>query len=418
MNSSTPSARMRSAPLRRTRRDLIATGVLAVAALVGVGGAWLTAPIRAVDHTTAHSEAATGTLVDVPSAVTPTFQTTDMHLPGVHRPVVVSGLVFGTDGHTLTAYDNSGAEVYRYGRSDRVICSLGEAWNNVVVTFRSGIGCGDAVSLDGPTGEYSATRSAINDDAPLAVASNDRVGTASENRVELWRSDLVRSVEYGEVEAAQEPGLQPHEACTITSALTRTEVLAVTEVCPDNPDTAMLRMQEATPEESRKPEITASIELSSPDARLVGIGEDTAAVYTPGDTPTVRSFDTSGRQLAATPVEASDLLDDAEGVFVPPTGDLPHHMSYYDGRRLYLLSPSTLKVSHIIDGVRGTGVAVGGKLLAPITNGIAVINWSTGTQEDTIDVERDGWDGDVHLEVAGGILVEKRGDTLVGLTPN
>lgn len=419
MDTPAPSRRARDArPLRRTRGDLLAAGALAAAAAVLVGGAWATAPIHTVEHTTASGAADTGELTAVPAAVSEAFRVPDTELPGVHRPVTTHGLVVGTDGQTLTAYDNTGAAVYSYGRADREICSLGQAWDDVVVTYRSGIGCGDVTSLDGATGEYSATRSAINDAHPVALSSNDRVGTAGRDRVELWRSDLVRTVEYGAVAAPQEPDLQPHPDCTVTSALTRTDLLAVTEVCPEDPDTGMLRLQEVTPEESRKPEISASVALPSPDARLVGVGQDAAAVYVPGDEPVLQSFDTAGRELASTPVAASALLDSADGVYNVPTGDLPHHMTYFDGRRLYLLSPNDLAVAHVIDDVAGTGVAVDGRLLVPVADGIAVVDWDTGRKDRTIAVDREGWDGDVHLAVAGGVIAEKRGDQIVAYSPD
>lgn len=405
--------------LRRTRGDLIASATLAAVAVVAVGGAWLTAPIRAVDHSPAPAPIpVVENLADVPTSVSESFRVTDVALPGVHRPVVVDGVVMASDGHTLKAYDDSGQQQYSYGRADREICSLAEAWGDVVITYKSGVGCGDVVSLTAATGEYSATRSALNDEKTVAVSSNDRVGTVGATRVELWRSDLVRTVEYGEVSAKQEPGLQPHEDCTITSALTRKELLAITEVCPDKPEVTMLRLQPTNPEESRKPEITASAEVPSPDARLVGIGQDSAAVYVPTKDPRIQSYDANGTLLSTADVSPAPALDGVEGVWAPATGDLPHNMTFFDGQRLYLLAPSDLSVSHVIEDVRGTGAAVGDRLLVPVDGGIAVVDWSTGQSERTIHVDRAGYTGDVHLEIAGGVIVEKRGDELVALKPN
>lgn len=63
----------------------------------------------------------------------------------------------------------------------------------------------------------------------------------------------------------------------------------------------------------------------------------------------------------------------------------------------------------------GTGVAAGGRLLVPVVEGIAVVNWETGETENTIPVDRGDHVGMVTLGVAGETVVEKRGDRLYGL---
>lgn len=403
-------------PLRRRRRDLLATGAITVLAATAVGGAWLSAPVR-----TAHSDpaaqpnAAAPELTQVPEVLAESFSADNFVLPGNYLPVVASDLTIAHDSHTARALDNTGKQVWSYSRSDLEICSLSHAWDKVVVTYRSGIGCGEVVALDSATGQYAGTRSSVNDGQPFPLSSNDRVGVAGPSRLELWRSDLVRTVEYGRVEAKQEPGLQPHEGCEITSALTRTELLAVTEICPDDPDHAVLRLMNATPEESRTPEIHASVTLASPHARLVAIGQNSAAIYAPGSSPELVSYSSDGNELSRVPVEPSPLMDEAHGVFIPPTADLPHHMTWYDGSRLYLLEPDTLHISHVLEGVSGTGVGVGDTVLVPVTDGLVEVDWVSGQVQRTLPVDRKGYDGPVHLNVAGGAIVESRGSIVAGL---
>src|SRR5699024_11233250 len=120
-----------------------------------------------------------------------------------------------------------GSTAWTYTRDNVEICSLATAWNRVVITFRNGRGCGDVVAIDAATGHYAHTRSTNNSDEVIAISSNDRVGTVPSDRVDLWRSDLVRTVEYGDVEVEQETHLQPDDECTINTALTRTEPLVV-----------------------------------------------------------------------------------------------------------------------------------------------------------------------------------------------
>lgn len=398
-----------SRPLRRTRGDLISTALIAAVSVVAVGGVWLTAPIRESELTPAESEfVAAAPMETVPTALAETWSADAGVLPGVHRPLVIDGLVVAHDAHTVRALDPAdGTEVWSYTR-DLPLCSLGAAWGRVVTTWRAANGCGDVVSIDAGTGQYHRTRSAVSPDEVVAVNSNDRVGTVGAERLELWRSDLVRTVEYGKVEGIQEPHLQPHPGCRLTSALTRSELLAVTEVCGDG---TWLRFQEATPEQSREPEIRSSVELDSPTAYLVAVGESGAAVI---DDAEIVSYSDEGTELHRLGV-TSPAVEEQELPYAPVTADQPHHMTWFDGRHLVLFSPAELEVQHSFDDAVGTGVAAGGRLLVPVVEGIAVVNWETGETENTIPVDRGDHVGMVTLGVAGETVVEKRGDRLYGL---
>ena len=91
-------------------------------------------------------------------------------------------------------------------------------------------------------------------------------------------------------------------------------------------------------------------------------------------------------------------------------------MTWFDGQRLYLLTPSDLHVDHVIDGAIGTPISVAGRMLMPTEKGIAVVDWSTGEVLREIAVDRGGYRGPVHLTLAGETIVETRGDTVVGLS--
>ncbi|KQB84121.1 hypothetical protein [Corynebacterium oculi] len=410
---------MSTAPLRRTRRDLIATAALAVLGIAAVAGVALTAPIRSAHPQPYAGEyTAPPSLAEVPASLAPQWEAPDTPTPGVNRPLYAYGLTFSRDEHSVYARDQRGEVLWSYGRDDHEICSLGTAWGSVVVTYRNGGGCGDAVALDAKTGEYKHTRSARNSAATAAIASNDRLGTVSPERVELWRSDLVRTVEYGDVEAKQEPELQPHEECTITSALTRKDVLAITEVCPGEEGT-WLRLQEATPESSREPKITGEVLLPERGVRLVAVGESAAAVYIPGERPRLASFDTTGAELTSREVERSPLVEDAapEEVFSARTADLPTRMSWFDGQRLYLFHPNDLSVTRVIEDAVGTGAALAERLLYPTASGIAVASAEGEHVERTVEVTRPRDTAVIALAVVGDTVVERRDAQLVGLRP-
>lgn len=402
-----------TAPLRRTRGDLIATAVITLLALFAVAGVWWSSPIRGSTLTpAAQPYDAEAPLADVPDTLTPVWSRENAAVPGVHRPVTAAGLVITTDGRGISAVDSAGDTVWSYGR-ERELCSVAAAWNQVIVTHRSKAGCGDVVSIDAATGEYAHTRSAVADGYVVPVVSNDRVGTAGANRVELWRSDLVRTVEYGLVEAAQEADMQPNPDCRITSALTRTSLLAITEACPDG--STWLRLQKTTPEDSRAPEIERDLPLDSPDARLVAVGQSAATVLLPGEQPELISYDRQGRETERRPVDHPPPVEDSQTPFAAATADLPHHMSWFDGHRLHLLTPTDLRVDHVFEEAVGTGAAIADRLLFPTVEGVAVADWVSGTVEKVIPVDRGGYTGMIALDVVGGMVVEKRAGEIVGL---
>lgn len=400
---------MSEKPLRRTRADLIAAGVITAVAVAAVGTVWATAPIRGSELTTAVQPfVATDALTQVPESLSEIWRAPDT-TPGNHKPAITGGVVVGAEDNTLRGYAPDGETLWSYER-DVELCSMTTGFEAAVAVYRTGVGCGDVVAITTSEGQYKSTRSAIASAEVAPIASNDRIGILGTERVELWRSDLVRTVEYGEVEAAQEAGQQPFPHCSITSAMTRKDLLAVTESCPDG--TSLLRLQDTTPEDSRTPEISQNIALEATGARLVAVGEDSAAIYVDNPAPKIISYNSAGTAMEEQLVEPVDL---PAVPFHAATADLPHHMSWFDGDRLMLFTPSSLAVGQIFDDALGTGVAIDGQLLYPTLAGIAVANWDTGEVLRTIPVNRTGYAGEVSLAVAGGVVVEKRGDELVGL---
>lgn len=405
--------------LRREKKDWIAVGVISAISVVALGGAMLTANVNnasLVQESVPGEDAKVVVPGQAPTRLTEAFSLPTVPFPGQYRALVSGGLVITTDEHSVTATNTDGSTAWTYSRSDFPICSVGTSWDKVVVSFRTGVGCGDVVAINALTGQYSNTRSSLASEDVIPISSNDRVGTVSNERIEIWRSDLVRTVEYGDVEGKQEADFQPHEDCIINSALTRTELLAVSESCPDEPETSYLRFLKATPEDSRKPEITKDVAISTSGARLVAIGQEGAAVYVPSSPPLIISFNQNGEETGRSEVPVSPVVAESPSPYAPATGDLPNHMTWWDGERLYLFNPESLTVDRIFEGALGVGVAVGERLLFPVKDGIAVANWTTGQVERTIGVDRGEYDGPVSLSLAGTNLVELRGDTVVALS--
>ncbi|AGP31370.1 Rv3212 family protein [Corynebacterium terpenotabidum] len=420
----------RDRPERRTRTDLIVTAGLTAAALCVAGGTWLYSDARGTDHTVASAGDAIAPTnsdeVGVPTGVTETWTTTTD--PAITpEPLTMDGAVIRSDAHGITALDASdGHEVWTYHR-DLDLCGLTGSWSRVVAVYDGPKGCGDATSFAVSTGRYVDTRSALAADTVTTFRSLDHVGLLSTDRVELWRSDLVRTVEIGQSEIPALVDAQPTADCSYSSALTRKQVLAVAMDCPGAEDgDRTVILFNADPEDASEPEVDHEFAVPS-GSELVAVGQDAALIYVPGNGERAEDADDeegSRFQVLRTdgtfeqyPADPSSLLPRASDVdlFIPQTADLPHHMTWFDGEQVVAFGPTDLDPRFSVPAL-GTGAAMGGRLLLPVDGGIAVVDWSDGHIENVLPVDRGDWTGPVTLRVQGTTVIEQRGADLVGLT--
>lgn len=412
-------------------RNRIASAALVTATAVTLAATWYAAPVRQVEHTVAASDSASESTVSESLSVPPRTATqlwTEQTRPiGLPNPLVVSGVLILPEENGVRAVDpTTGKELWHYLR-DRTLCAATTSEQLVVLTFTGPSGCSETVSLRPESGEYRATRrsSDINDVVP--IRSNSYSGVYSHNYLELWRDDLVRVIEYGTVPAPQEPDLQPHPDCSIESAATRVELLAVVNDCTGE---RHLVIQDANPEESRQPEIHSDTVLNGAGAgsgstQIVAIGESAAAVLN-GDV--VTSYSKSGKELSASNIrEEAAKANHGEvaprpGTPRPVTADLPHHMTWYSPYGLVGFDPSRLGVRFVFPQAIGTGVAIGGRLVFPTSTGLAIANWDTGEVEREVPLQRSlpaeslATKNPVTLSVTGNTLIESYGDTITAYT--
>ena len=413
---------MKAPVLRRTKRDLTITAVIIAVSAAALGIVAVNAPARhsSLDAHLVSADApfqAPAASEGYPVAATEVARVTFTPVSGLSKPLIVDGVLAVPHETSVEGVNPAdGSSLWTYTR-DKKVCSLAATLGSVITTFdNQDAGCGDVVAVTATTGAYRATRSDIAAENVVPIQSNDAAGTVASTRLELWRNDLVRTVEYGLPMAPQEGDFQPDQDCTITSALTRKANLVVSNTCPDKPDTTTLRIQKRDPADSRKPEVSRVVDTSTLGSVLVAVGQEGMAAYLPAAQPIIISFDKEGKELARTTVEPAPLLQGhTTELFAPATADLPHHMTWFDGARLYLFRPDTLAVDRIVEGVLGTGVATADRLIVPNTQGLAVVNWDNGAVEEEIPVDREGYSGPISLAIAGDTIVEQRGDTYVSL---
>lgn len=450
--------------LSRQQGNRIASALLIVVLIAIIAWTFHDSPARKVDHSTAEVsdinsreqqafEADKRPLIPleantVPRGLRPLWQVQSRSNGISPSPIVFDDVTIAVEARGVRALDTStGNERWHY-RRDALLCTASKSNGRLILTFGTESGCGETVSLEPKTGTYAATRRSLAPAKVSAIRSNSYAGVFSAQFVELWRDDLVRVVEYGDIPVPSESNLQPHANCTIINALTRLDLLAVLNDCNGQ---ARLVLQAAVPEESRKPQIYSDVELGavSDDLQLVAIGKDAATIRR-GDA--VTSYRKDGTRLGSTniaeagkypPAEAAPNSEqqDTDLSFKRPTtpgardsrlelpedavitADLPHHMTWLSPHGLVGLNPNNLDFAFLLPDAVGTGDGWNDFLLYPTTDGVSVVNLKEPEKALPLSLMQDAQQsfngltstnesGRVSLKLSGSILMAQRGEQL------
>lgn len=403
---------------RASRKDVLAVGAIILVLVVVLVASWWGSDARRVDHAQAATLSAPAAAEAAPTKLRELWRGTS---PQTVAPILLSGGVLTAKDDVLSMHDlRSGEVAWTYDRG-LPLCDVTFSNERIVAIYRGPKGCGDVVSLAASTGDYAHTRSALAQDAATALRSNDSTGIVSPHRVELWRSDLVRTTEVGRQETPVKKEEQRYADCPFTSALTRTELLATTQHC-EGEDKMLLRLLKTKPERSDVPEELHSFYVPR-DGQLVAIAQHHAAVYAPtgasGDgKPELIVASDSGEvnhyPMPATPALAGTAQDTP---VLPVTADLPHNMTWWTGDAVVGFHPTSLAPEFTVRGALGAGANMADRLLVPVEGGVQVFDTEHKKKERTIPVRRDGLvaGSPVHLRVSGGFVVEQRGNEVVVL---
>lgn len=403
------------APERRTRADVLAA--IAIVAVVAITGTviWWTSDARATISRPAsvdvvRPQAATA----VPDAVK---QLWTAESPGTGAPVIARGALVTAGGHEMVAREaTTGTPLWSYARRNMDLCSAIGFADGAVATFRDRRGCGQVTLINGQNGRRLAQRSSPNDPHTVLSTDGTYVLALGSTRLELWRSDLVRTLEYGAVDAPANPASQPRSGCTLKSGAVGASVLAVLETCPQDP-TLRLTLQKPTPKDNDRPEELFSAPLPGVErgsgAKVLAVSDTRSLVYLPGTHTELVVFDDQGKRMAATAVSGQ----------VSPTnsaaraGDV---VTWWTGSQVLVLGAGNLAYRFALPTTRkplGPGTTMAGDLLIPVVGGIEVFNMSTGEFRKFIAVQRDPREeqGCIHSAVIGKVIAEQRGTRLVAL---
>ena len=343
-------------------------------------------------------------------------------VPVVAGPVVVTG-----DGDAVTGRDAlTGEARWSYTR-DVPLCTVAAGFpdhdgGRALALFRNGTWCSELTSLHPDTGTRDRQRNPDVHPGTRLLDGGSLVTATGATYLEVFRSDLVRTVEYGDVPTPRQVGRQPRPECESTGFAATSGRLAVLQRCPDE---AADRLTVLVPDgaEADKPQEEFSVPLdasggSVSNATLVAVSDDRVAVALP-DPPRLEVLDRSGIRVSVTglDVPAADLArPPASGVPVV-TGD-DEHVYWWTGSHTVALDGVDLTPVWTVPDTLGPAVRYADGLLVPVPDGVAELDRSTGAVTRTLPVPRADPGAPVVPAVQGEMLLEQRGTELVALRPS
>ena len=404
-------------PERRTKGDLLAAATIAAVVAVVAALIWWTSDARATISRPAAGPAPTPTSArEVPAALNELWTAAS---PATRVPVVVGGTVATGAGRQVDGRDPAtGESRWSYSR-DADLCGVTWIYRYAVAVYRDDRGCGQVSTIDGSTGLRGAARSSYADPQVRLSSDGTTVLSAGDTRLELWRSDMVRMLAYGETDARVKPSSRGlHSGCTLESAAASSSAVSVLEAC-GNPASLKLSLLRPGKEDDEPEQHFAPQPDLRPNsgARVLTVSQNNTAVYLPTPQPRVEVIDDTGITVASTLLPRPPSPAALTSTSVSQTGSL---VTWWTGDTLVVFDTSNLTQRYTIaagDTVAplGPGVMMAGQLLVPVTGAIGVYDPVSGQSIRNIPVNRQPSTSAVIPAVSGSRIFEQRGDTLVAL---
>lgn len=264
-------------PERRTRSDLVAVALILVAVVVAGLVVWLRSDARATDSEPAQrSIQRAAEPAEVPAALREAWRAPSAATP---QPVVAGPAAVSAEGGEVFGHDPAtGAVRWRYAR-DLPLCTVGSEWNRAIAVYRKEANCSEVSTLQGSTGVRGPAR---NSDAEFGtrLLSDGTYVTATGQRVlGTWRSDLVRTQQYGIMPALKNANNNIRRPdCSYPSTAVGNGRIAVIEDCPTDVH-KRLTVLKAHPQDNEQPEEVFSTVLGGSEATAVSVTGNRTAVF-------------------------------------------------------------------------------------------------------------------------------------------
>jgi len=399
-------------PERRTRGDIAAALAIVAVLAVAAGLIWWHSDARATrNEPAAQPVPPLDTVADVPAALHERWRAPS---PATTGPVVAAGSVVTGDGRTVRGHDPAtGAPLWRYER-DVDLCGVTVVYEYAVAVYPDRRGCGQVTTIDGETGRRGPTRSGWADPEVRLASDGTTVLSWGDSRLELWRSDMIRMLSYGYVDARIKPDVPASPLCRLESAAASSAAVSVLEACPDQDFLRLTLLRPADEEDQPQlRHIPLDGVRSDSGARVIAVSDTTTAVYLPTPRPVVNIVDDTGTTIASTKV-TTPVSPDATAT---RAGDL---ITWWTGDSVMVFSANGLRYRYTVtpsgaNRAVGPGTLMAGRLLIPVTAGYDVFDPETGAGQRHIPLSRPAQEQPVVPAAAGSTLLEQRGAELVAL---
>ena len=402
------------APERRTKGDLIAAAAIVAAIVVFIAIIWWHSSARATISRPAADATSTAAEADaVPAALTQRWRANSAR---TLAPVVVSGTVVTGDGRTVTGLDpQTGQQRWVYAR-DTDLCALSFIYDLAVAVYPDSRGCGQVSGIKASTGQRGPTRTSYADNQVVVTSNGSAVLSAGPTRLEMWRSDVVRMLSYGEIDARIKPVNQGvGTGCALMSAAASDTAAAVLEVCRDD---SKLRLTLLKPAKEEDEPDTKNVDLPGlaidSEARVLAVAGTTTAVFVPTPRPQVNVYDETGTVVSQTPLDSPPTLTGR----APALTRAGEFITWWTGTAV-LVFDDELNYRYTFRDAAPLGPAtmMADQLLVPVADGLAVVNPADGAVQRVIPVDHPAGDGPVIPAVSGTMVIEQRGAAITGFGP-
>lgn len=407
-------------PERRTKADIVAAAAIAVVVAAIASLIWWTSDARAtISRPAAVPAPSPSPAREVPATLKQLWTAAS---PATNAPIVIGGTVTTGDRHQVDGRDPAtGESRWSYAR-DTDLCGVSWIYHFAVAVFQDDRGCGQVSTLDGSTGRRGAARSGYADPHVRLSSDGTTVLSAGPTRLELWRSDMVRMLAYGETDARVKPSARGlHSGCGLLSAAASSSAVSVLEACRDRADLRLVLLRPGKEDDEPQQHVVPEPGIrAGSGARILAVRETSTAVYLPGTSgaqPRVEVVDETGTTVSNTllPKAPADpgVVSQAGNLVTWWTGDT---VMVFDGTNL---TPRYTIAAGESTTPLGPGAMMAGHLLIPVTGAIGVYDPVTGQNNRYVPVDRRpntlAPGTAVVPAVSGARIIEQRGDIVVAL---
>lgn len=409
-------------PERRRRGDLVAAASLVLVLVATAATLWWSGPAAGTSSVTAAvAISAPPVATAVPVAFTEVWRAFSAATP---VPVAIGPAVVTADGSTVIGHEAlTGVERWRYTR-DLPLCTVGSGFSaadggfgRVLAVYQHDEYCSELTTLRSDTGVRAAQRNPDARPGIRVLGSATLVALTGADHLEILRSDLVRTLEFGDVPAPEQPARQPRTGCAFGSFALAADRIGVLERCPGEPADRLTVLSTDGPDGAEEPEEQFSVLLPSAGATLIALSDARTAIVLPGP-PRLQILDPTGEQVALIELDVpdTDLAGDPPGRVAAVVAN-GQQLLWWTGSHTIALDATELTPTWTLPGTLGAGVPYAGALLVPVPDGLLEVDPGSGVDLRTVAVERADRTAPVRLATQGEVLLEQRGVELVALRP-